>query len=191
MIDPVSPDELLLDGARFPREGRGSESSESTESRGAWSGAKGGTVRQFPHGATLRQQASGGSGQMTIKDIDELAGTIRLSELEASLDLEEEGSKGGNGEKGKEGKENQHEKDEIRETFKGANEKEEKEKRETKINEKEEQKKKEAEKEKKKREAEKEKKKIDSENEEDDVRVSDVLRGSFMDEMLEEAMKDV
>lgn len=124
----MSPDDLLHDASRFPREGRdtGSEvsdsadstaSSNSKEGKKEW-GAKGtgsGTVRQYPHGSTLLHEPTLKSTQMTIKDIDELAGTIRLSELEASLDLEEE-----------------------------------------KV-----------------------------------LRVSDVLRGSFMDEMLEEAMKDV
>lgn len=146
MIDPVSPDELLHDSARLPREGgasigdeRDSEgssrSSNSMEESGVWSAREGrgggsGTVRQFPHGSTLLHQPTVNRGHMTIKDIDKLAGTIRLSELEASLDLDVEKEKG----KGKE-----------------------KEKEKGKGN----------------------------------VRVSDVLRGSFMDEMLEEAMKDV
>ena len=150
MIDPVSPDELLHDSSRFPREGgvslsdeRDSEdssrSSNSMEESVVWNSKEGkgggsGTVRQFPHGSTLLHQATTSHGHMTIKDIDELAGTIRLSELEASLDLEEE---------------------------------KEKEKAKTKTK------------------GEKE------EEEEENVRVSDVLRGSFMDDLLEEAMKDV
>ena len=149
MIDPVSPDELLHDSGRFPREGGvslsdgkdsegSSRSSNSMEESAVWSGREGkgggsGTVRQFPHGSTLLHQPTVNRGQMTIKDIDELAETIRLSELEASLDLDMENEK----------------------------------------------------------ETEKEKENEEKGKEKENVRVSDVLRGSFMDEMLEEAMKDV
>ena len=155
MIDPVSPDELLHDSSRFPREGgvslsdeRDSEdssrSSNSMEESVVWNSKEGkgggsGTVRQFPHGSTLLHQATTSHGHMTIKDIDELAGTIRLSELEASLDLEEE-------------KEKEKEKAKTKTKTKGEKEEEE---------------------------------------EEENVRVSDVLRGSFMDDLLEEAMRDV
>lgn len=160
MIDPVSPDELLHDSGRFPREGGvslsdgkdsegSSRSSNSMEESAVWSGREGkgggsGTVRQFPHGSTLLHQPTVNRGQMTIKDIDELAGTIRLSELEASLDLEMEKEKE---------KEKEKDKDKDKEKEKGKDKEKGKEK--------------------------------------ENVRVSDVLRGSFMDEMLEEAMKDV
>ena len=108
-IDHVVPDDLLCDMRKEPQDKYESiDVSDSSQEE-----------RIYPHGSTIVnhntvKRPMVEESQMTIKDIDDLAGTIRLSELEATMELSEE-----------------------------------------------------------------------------EVRVSDVLRESFMDELLEEAMKSV